>query len=520
MARVGRRTPWESTMINRRKAMYAKFGCFARRVRNVCSRKAGVLGVLIVLLIGSLAVAREYRAGTPIGDVSITSPTANPFWAAGSSHTLTCTTPTDTDQYRDDPEDAWQDIPDSVTYYWEGTSGSFENNNNTGDSVIYICPISPGTNTLTVYADDNYDAENNYPLYEESPTWDEETVTIVTVARIQWYDGGIWTDVSGAPLNVLTGTTVSYKAIPAPAGASWPAGYPVWGGEASGTGETKDVTFSTLSTSTSDYKEVKARCGTQPWVTVNAIVFDFLVFAAPIDFFEGRSLTRLGLEEKAALELIIVPAGTATGTVAWTKTNGVGSVTGTTYDAEHVAGGVTLRATLTTGPSSGKFREAVRTVVAPSGTRMTRVNTNVWHKQGIASAGIALYYWLDPKDVSFKYLTFGEDACPATDVDGFFLTSPPGPHTQNTLGAIGGGNSQNGCRLIISDKAGAARKPWGNGGTYTWSIPTQYIDDNDARHTFGNKKNHVITIQPNGTTTVAKGGQSGSAAVNAPTSGF
>lgn len=495
--------------------MCAKSGRSARRIRNVCSRAAGVL---IVLLTCSLALASyEYDAGTAITDVSITNPTANQFWGAGSSHTLTCTAATDTDWYRDSPEDSWHNISDSVTHYWTGT-GTFQDNDNVGTSVTYICTISPGSNTVTVYADDNYAPVSNDAIVDETAKSDSETVTIVTVAKIQWNNGGTWTDVSGT-MNVATGTTVAFKAIPAPTGASWPSGTPVWGYNASGTGETKDVTYNAISSSTSDYKIVGARCGSEDWVRVNAIVFDFVGTTTPADNFTDRSQDRFGLEEQVTLGVNTSPAGVSIGSVEWTKTSGVGQVSGTSYDAQHVAGGVTLRVTITSGPSSGKYRSLSKTVVAPSGTRMTRVNPNtVWHNQGTASAGIALYYWLDPTDVSFRYLTFGEDSCPITNTSGIFVGYSD--HQQNTFGAILGGNSTNGCRVSNPDNAWLDFSTWGDGGSGTWSIPTQYIDDTSTRHTFGNNQNHVATIQANGTTTIAKGGQSGSAAVTDPSSGF
>ncbi len=210
----------------------------------------------------------------------------------------------------------------------------------------------------------------------------------------------------------------------------------------------------------------------------------------------------------------------------WTKHNGVGLVSdagndGTAdYDAQHTAGEVTLRLTILSGPSKDQFKSYGRTVIAPTGTRMTRVSANVWHTQGSASAGIALYYWLDPKTVSFTNLTFGEDSCPATGATGIYITVPPGNHDQGTFGDILGGNSTTGCRVDAADHAWSRRNPWAPGGTYTWSIPTQYIDDTSTRNTFGSNQNHVPTLQANGDATMAKGGQSGSAALNDPTSGY
>jgi len=159
---------------------------------------------------------------------------------------------------------------------------------------------------------------------------------------------------------------------------------------------------------------------------------------------------------------------------------------------------------------------------------MTRKNHgNVRHFFGIPSAGIALYYWLTPKTVSFRYLTFGEDSAPTTSASDYFTQCHPNypggstlpGHAQNTFGTILGGNSTTGCQVQVWDgaSAGADTALWA-AGSYTWSIPTQYIDDSSTRHTFGSNQNHVGTIQASGFTTISKGGQSGSAALGAVTS--
>jgi len=375
----------------------------------------------------------------------------------------------------------------------------------------------------------------------------DKQVTIVEVDKIQYDDPDSgWTDITGT-LYVMYGTSVQFKAIPNPSGASWPSGKPVWGGTsgASGTGETTLVTFYSMSSSTSDYKTITAKCGNT--VTENIIVYHFVGDFTPSDDFSGRSDIKYGLEEIVALDFIIDPTGVSAsqaGGLEWTKT-GVGDISsagndGTAdYDAEENPGNVTFRLTVKSGPSKGKYQWYSKTVVLPSGTRMTRVNPNtVWHWQYYASAGIKLYYWLDPKYVSFKYLTFGEDSCPSTNVSGFYLTcepwAPPPPptnsypngtqqagHPQNTFGAILGGNITTGCRVDLPDYASTGAADPYAAGSFTWSIPTQYIDDTSTRNTFGSNQDHVSTFQANGDATQTKGGQPpGSAALNDATSGY
>ena len=372
---------------------------------------------------------------------------------------------------------------------------------------------------------------------EETKDTDSDTVTVVKVDKVQYQSGANWVDISGT-LYVMQGTTVTFKAVPAPAAASWPTGKPVWGGTAgaTGTGTTKDVTFNTLSSNLTDFKTVTAECGNT--VTVNAIVYSLTGKHVAQNWFTGRSTTNYGVAEPANLSFIVSPTGVTAaqmGGLLWTKVAGDGTVnnTGTsgtgTYTAPATASNVTLRLTVQAGPSKDKYVDMAFTVVVPSGTRMTRVNTNVWHVQGSASAGIALYYWLDPKTVSFKYVTFGEDTVAATNVAGFYLTCTPWnafpngtpieAHPQNTFGSILGGNSTTGCRVDAEDHASTGEANPYAAGAFTWAIPAQYIHA-ATRYDIGSNQDHVSTFQANGDATQAKGGQSGSAALNDATSGY
>ncbi len=355
--------------------------------------------------------------------------------------------------------------------------------------------------------------------------------------KLQYESGGSWIDV-GATLYALKGSSISFKAVPIPQ-VNWPGGKPVWGGTsgASGSGETKTVTFNALSASLTDSKTVTVTCGDTE--TAGVVVYDFQGKLTPDDDFAGRSQDKYGLEEAVDLDFTTDPSGVTAaqiGGLEWAINSGVGSLSnagndGTAdYDAGATAGNGKLRLTIKSGPSKDQFKQYDKSVVAPSGTRMTRATSNVKHTQGSASAGLGLYYWLDPKDVSFGNLTFGEDSTPSTSVSGFYLKCWPwnsypnggqvGPHGQNSFGAILGGNSSTGCRVSGMDGAQTGDANPYAAGSFTWSIPTQYIDDTSTRHTFGSSQNHVSTYQANGTATQAKGGQSGSAALNDPTSGW
>ena len=475
------------------------------------------ISVAVALTLGVLATAWgvTYEAHTPITDVSITGTLSNGASVPiSTNHTMTCSTSTDTDKYCDGYD--WHYLSDPVTHTWSGP-GTF--NPTTGTSVTWTSPSSTGNKTLTVTANDS-------PLYDETAKTDSISVTVVKVAKIQYYDLDTeWTD--AGTLYVHLGTTVYFKAIPDPGGASWPRGKPVWGGTsgASGTGATKSVTFNTLSTSTSDYKTVTAECGNT--VTVNVVVFDYTGTFTPADNFASRSQSQYGLEETVALAFTTSPTGitaSQAGGLEWALHMGVGGLSnagsdGTAeYNAKETAGSVTFSLMIKSGPSKWHYKFYDKTVVAPSGTRLTRVNPNtVWHEQDAASAGIRLYYWLDPTNVSFSNLTFGEDSCNATNKSGCWLGMAA--HPQNTFGAINEGNITKGCRVSAPDNAWARIYSWGSGGAYTWSIPSQYIDNTATRNTFG-AKDQVHTTQANGDATQAKGGESGSAALNDPTSGF
>ncbi|MEO6907952.1 MAG: Ig-like domain-containing protein [Abditibacteriaceae bacterium] len=106
-------------------------------------------------------------------------------------------------------------------------------------------------------------------------TWHtDKTVTLsqtaVGVDKIQYRIGqGAYADVPN-PLVVPVNSNVDFKAIITPAGATWPADKPVWGGAATGTGESSTVTFGQASETTTDFKTITAKCGNT--VTANVLV--------------------------------------------------------------------------------------------------------------------------------------------------------------------------------------------------------------------------------------------------------
>jgi hypothetical protein len=83
--------------------------------------------------------------------------------------------------------------------------------------------------------------------------------------------GTSYQDVTGV-LYVCQGGSITFKATPDSCKDPFPGGEPRWSGSsgASGTGPTKQVSFTTLSSSSTDYKTVTAKCGNL--VTANVVV--------------------------------------------------------------------------------------------------------------------------------------------------------------------------------------------------------------------------------------------------------
>ena len=108
---------------------------------------------------------------THLGDtpIEMTYPASSysKYWLAGSDHEVTCTTvATDKDcKFGRNEGEAWEyigKVTDSITHFWSGTSGMFENDDNIGTAVHYVCRYSEGVDGITCGANDNYSDNNNY----------------------------------------------------------------------------------------------------------------------------------------------------------------------------------------------------------------------------------------------------------------------------------------------------------------------------------------------------------------------
>jgi hypothetical protein len=472
-------------------------------------KKKHHIGVAVALALGLLATALgiTYEAHTPITDVSITGTLSNGTSVPiNTNHTMTCSTSTDTDKYCDGYD--WHYPSDPVTHTWSG-AGAF--NPTTGTSVTWTSPNSTGSKTLTVTANDS-------PLYDETAKTDSISVTVVKVAKIQYNDPDTgWTD--AGTLYVHVGTTVQFKAIPDPGGASWPNGKPVWGGTsgASGTGATTSVTFNTLSTSTSDYKTVTAECGNT--VTVNVIVYDFEGVLSPAEKFDGRSLTSFGIAEDLELESEIDPTGVTPAQVGGLRWSYYGD-NGTLSNVDASSGTADYRIgtfpcsvfylvlTVDSGPSSDSFKLCVGSKVFPSGS-VVQKSECLWHNENSFSIGLLTDFYLSPKNVSFANIQFKEGQCTGTATGWFVGRLPSLVHDAwDNWYDVGEGNIDTGCKVLLSGgdeaKAGPIYDPFPYAdGVFYWNIPWlskvgAVEDDFDYAH-------QEFTVDETGRATVQKG---------------
>jgi len=357
---------------------------------------------------------------------------------------------------------------------------------------------TPGPNTVTASICDSNDSKQ---------------VTIVKVDKLQYNDPNDgYTDISGT-LYVHTGTTVTFKAIPDPCDASWPSGKPVWGGTsgASGTGETTPVTFNTLSSSTTDYNTVTATCGNT--VTANVIVFDFNGVLTPNVQFDGRSFSQYGVEETVSLSYTTDPTGITGLPLEWEVSSGVGSVSGSTYDAEAVAGSVTLRLELQSGPSKGQGYNYSKTVVAPTNIYVHAYPPwdGIWHEEDSYSCGFKGESYLAPYNVSFTNIQRREGTSPPATVTGHYEDhyGTPGPtHPVRSWFTPSNPDSDYGCYVARdtcstyhSSSCGATL---GDSGTFIWVIDYEYKGDDSVVRNMGTIT-HNAEMESDGTAKVKKG---------------
>jgi Tfp pilus assembly protein PilZ len=151
----------------------------------------------------------------------------------------------------------WSLIPDL-----SGSGGATIQSNGAWQAAV--APGSIGTNYII-----RATSSNNPSFY------DQVSLSVVGLQTPLQYKIGTnsWADMPD-PLYVCKDSTIDFKAIKVSADSSWPSDKPEWGGGlVSGSGvESNSYTFSTISTNSTDYKEVTAECGNT--VTGKVVVID------------------------------------------------------------------------------------------------------------------------------------------------------------------------------------------------------------------------------------------------------
>ncbi|HKQ53960.1 MAG TPA: hypothetical protein VJT74_16410 [Pyrinomonadaceae bacterium] len=340
-----------------------------------------------------------------------------------------------------------------------------------------------------------------------------ELAATATVQKIQYQSDTGFVDITGT-LYVLKGTTVTFKAVPNPSYATWPAGKPTWDGTsgATGSGETNTVTFNTVSKRLNNDLTVTARTTNKDKVTVKVIVYELTGVLTPQDNFTGRSTTRYGLAELVNLSFTAKPAVTAAqaGGLTWKTVNAVGSATTSSngisiYTAPPEPGTATLKLEVLSGPSKGLGPSYDREIVAPADveTRQTP-GTNIGHFQDTCSIAFSLQAFLLPKDVSFDRLGFLEGEAIAV-ASGYYADLNGEVHQINGPQDVGGCNITTGCKGfedIAGDTEG--RTPPYADGDFLWPIPWQYQVRVDLSPVTFFTANHHQTSDPAGTATIEK----------------
>ncbi|MGH9890483.1 MAG: eCIS core domain-containing protein [bacterium] len=251
----------------------------------------------------------------------------------------------------------------------------------------------------------------------------------------------------------------------------------------------------------------------------------------PRDNFAGRSATRFSVGEVIDLSFASLPArpAAAFGGLQWHLASGGGTLSGTTivgtgtYTAPGTAGAVRLELRVATGATSGRVVSAHPiTIVIPSGVRITEVPGTAPNFRpggvippGTWGAGFLGNVFVDPKDVSFQGVVFGEGTVAAV-VTGSFLSPFAGVvHPVNTFGPAHGGNAATGTPVSPPQDqiSGSGIVPTGSflglpicgASDFLWAIPWEFSVAGGPR-TFFATANHHMTSTFLCAATIEKGG--------------
>ncbi len=235
----------------------------------------------------------------------------------------------------------------------------------------------------------------------------------------------------------------------------------------------------------------------------------------PRDNFAGRSSTRFGVGEIIDLNFFSFPVtgAAALGGLEWHLVAGGGALAGVTpagtatYTAPAVAAGAVLELRVAAGATAGRVISThAITIVTPTGVRMTEVPGTApgfGAPAGTCGAGFQANPFIEPQDVSFQGVMFGEGTVAA-------VVTPPGSfwsiyagrvHALGGLVAGGPGNAVTGTPVLgvdtIKTFLGPAHSILGvsicGASDFLWAIPWEFSVGGGPRTRFAVANHHATS---------------------------
>jgi outer membrane protein OmpA-like peptidoglycan-associated protein len=249
----------------------------------------------------------------------------------------------------------------------------------------------------------------------------------------------------------------------------------------------------------------------------NPLVFGLFT---PVDNFAGRSFIRFGVGEVVNLDFFSFPPRPAAdfGGLEWHLAAGGGTLTAVTnvgtatYTAPAIADTVTLELRVATGATAGRVMSShAITIVIPNGVRMVAVpgtapgfaNPGVV-PAGTWGAGFRANPFIDPRDVSFRGVMFGEGTVVSVVTPaGSFLSPFAGlAHPVGGLVPGGGGNATTGTPALGVDNITTGQLastgtlfglPTCGTSDFLWAIPWEFSVGGGPRTPFATANHHATS---------------------------
>jgi hypothetical protein len=327
-------------------------------------------------------------------------------------------------------------------------------------------------------------------------------LTVVGLGTIEYDDPDSGWIAAPSDLVAMVAGSVSVRALPIPSDASFPPGNPVWSGLASGTGSTATASFASVSLVPGDLS-ITATLGTGSNASssgISATTFKLITSFVPAEAFTGESFTAVGVGERGGMNFDPAPVGTPMPNTYWVL-SGVGTMLNngaSTNSSGQWFGGVTsgtanFTINIANGPSKGKSAPlGPISVYLPSGG--SEINDPAfydYHEPPDASAGCNAIITLQPNNVSFDALEFGETNVVASTATGDLSILSKTPHmstsqtpigeiywnsiiTNNSYGNQPGKGSNSLDDQISVDVAPSGTVPYFSGGNAVYNIPWNY----------------------------------------------